>query len=145
MVELSNKGRQRGSNYEYKIKNALGGTIWQGQDGDVLARGFRIECKFRSDFKLESSTTLRDWVSQVERYRVENPGIDFALAFGGGGRGPTRNWVAVPLPKFEEMTRKLQYLEDLKDFNYVYEDAVEELEKLGMAMAMHILEKRKSA
>lgn len=143
MVELSNKGRQRGSAYEYKIRNALQGRIYTGQDGDVEARGFRIECKFRTAFKLESPTTLADWIAQIERYQKKNPDTDFALAFGGGGRGPLRNWVAVPLSKFEEMTTKLQIIDDLKDFTYVYEDVVEEVEKLGMAMAVHILEKGK--
>jgi hypothetical protein len=142
---MSNKGRQRGSAFEYKIKNALGGRIYTGQDGDVEARGFRIECKYRTAFRLESPGTLADWVAQIERYAVQNPDLDFALAFGGGGRGKLRNWVAVPLLKFEEMTSRLQMLDDLADFVYVYEDAVEEIEKLGMAMAMHILEKRKDA
>lgn len=142
---MSNKGRQRGSSFEYKIKNFLGGRIYTGQDGDVEGRGFRIECKFRTGFRLESPGTLGDWIAQIERYQSKNPDVDFALAFGGGGRGKLRNWVAVPLYKFEEMTRQLQIMDDLKDFNYVYEDAVEEIEKLGMAMAMHILEKRKDA
>lgn len=102
---MARSGRKIGYDFEHRVKRKLEGRIWDGHDGDVDARGFRIECKARTGLRLESTTTLRDWMDQIKRYEDQNPGIPYALAFTGTGnyqRG--RIWVATDIDNFANLT-----------------------------------------
>jgi hypothetical protein len=95
--------RRRGRDLEYRVARALGGTVWTGQDGDVDARGFRFECKYRRGWQLQHTREVLDWLKQVERYRDRNPEIAFALVFWGGGR-KFEPLVCIPLSVFDRLT-----------------------------------------
>jgi hypothetical protein len=98
-------GRTIGKNFEHRVKKDLGGDIWTGQDGDVHARGYRIECKARTDLKLDSTTELRQIMDQIHGYEQKNPEETYALAFTGTQsyqRG--RYWVAVDATEFKRLT-----------------------------------------
>lgn len=114
-------GREIGYDFEHRVKKDLGGLIYSGHDGDVEARGYRIECKARSDLKLGSLTELRSIMDQIHGYEKKNPGMRYALAFTGTGsyqRG--RYWVAVDSQEFKRLTDPvsprmiLDTLEELK-------------------------------
>jgi hypothetical protein len=98
-------GRAIGYDFEHRVKKDLGGLIYSGHDGDVEARGYRIECKARTDLKLDSTTELRTIMDQIQGYEKSNPEMTYALAFTGTGsyqRG--RYWVAVDSKEFKRLT-----------------------------------------
>jgi hypothetical protein len=98
--------RRRGREFEKKIARVLGGHLYHQHDGDVTARGYRIECKQREGYRLQSTTELAEWMEQIRRYRKMNPGKKFAFAFTGGRAVRGETWVAVLLDEFERLTRQ---------------------------------------
>jgi hypothetical protein len=96
--------RRRGRRLEYRVARFLGGIVWPGQDGDVEARGFRFECKYRQGWQLASSREMLDWLEQVQKYRERNPGTEFALVVWGGGR-KFPPLVCLDIATFERLTR----------------------------------------
>ena len=98
-------GREIGYDFEHRVKKDLGGLIYSGHDGDVEARGYRIECKARTGLKLGSTSELRSFMDQIKGYEAKNLGMKYALAFTGTGsyqRG--RYWVAVDSEEFKRLT-----------------------------------------
>lgn len=110
--KYASRSRDRGRAFEYRVANKLGGMVWPGQDGDVEARGYRIECKRREKWKLNSTTELSDFMEQVQRYRKGWPkGKKWALALHGGGRTPTL--ICIPIEDFELLTREVEESDSL--------------------------------
>ena len=98
--------RRRGAAFEKRIADILGGEVWRGEDGDVEAREYRIEAKYRANLQLESTHTLRDWIEQLNGYRARwHPEKRCALAFTGGAQSGGHIWVAIPIADFERLTR----------------------------------------
>lgn len=98
-------GREIGYDFEHRVKKDLGGLIYSGHDGDVEARGYRIECKARTDLRLNALNELRQIMDQIKGYEDKNPDCKYALAFTGTGsyqRG--RYWVAVDAKEFKRLT-----------------------------------------
>jgi len=101
------RARRRGRALEYRVANVLGGIVWPGQDGDVEARGYRIECKSRSGWRLKSTTELADFIDQIRRYQKEWPeGKRWALAIHGGGKSPTL--ICIPIEDFARLTQEVE-------------------------------------
>lgn len=100
-------GRQQGANFEDRVAKDLGGEKHNGLDGDVDARGFRIECKSRMNLRLDSLTELRSFFDQIQRYKEmpKNAAVKFALAFTGtGSYQKGKYWVAIESTEFKRLT-----------------------------------------
>jgi hypothetical protein len=98
--------RRRGRGFEQKMARITGGHIHAGQDGDVEARGYRIECKYRSDLQLESSSTLRDWIEQVKRYQLGwDPSKRWAIAVTGGQQQRSEVYMIIPFGDWDRLTK----------------------------------------
>ncbi len=123
-------GREIGYDFEHRVKKDLGGLIYSGHDGDVEARGYRIECKARTDLKLGALTELRQIMDQIQGYEKKNPGMQYALAFTGTGsyqRG--RYWVAVDAMEFKRLTDPVSprmLLDELQRIRTLLEKSVQD-------------------
>lgn len=110
-----------GRDFERRVANKLGGEIHTGQDGDVKARGYMIECKSRQDLKLHSTTEWREIHDQLMRYvRNDWPrGQKYALAYTGGKSCYNAQiWVSIPIEEFIRLT-------DADQMNQVVEQVLE--------------------
>lgn len=98
-------GREIGYDFEHRVKRDAGGEIYAGHDGDVVARGYYIECKARTDLKFGATTELRQIMDQILGYEKKNPDRKYIGALTGTGsyqRG--RYWFIVPSEEFYRLT-----------------------------------------
>jgi hypothetical protein len=77
-------GRRIGRDNEERVATKLGGHIHTGQDADVEHERIRVEAKHRKGLRLDSTSELREWAEQVERYEKANPGRRFTIQVCGG-------------------------------------------------------------
>lgn len=134
--------RRRGSDFEKRVANRLGGVRWEGLDGDVEARGYRIECKYRAGLGLEGPE-LREWLEQVNRYRKDNWSKDqkWALAFTGGqGFANSQIYVTIPLEEFDRLTKVDEDARLLQAFKEKYPDIQEMITNVVFALAAGLKE-----
>lgn len=99
---------QRGYAFERWVADHNGGEVWPGQDGDVDAHGYRVECKYRSG--LSSYGELHQHIEQAQR-NSKASGKPWVLALTGGK--DYQNYAVFALVPFEEWDR-LSRLEDDK-------------------------------
>lgn len=103
---IRNNSRRRGYSYEQRVARDMGGSLWSGQNGDVEARGFRIECKYRTGLNLKSGATLREWIEQAKRNVASMPGKNWAIAFTGGRFfNNNESYYIIPRHVFDELTK----------------------------------------
>lgn len=98
-------GREIGYDFEHRIKKYYDGEIYAGHDGDVVARGYHIECKARTDLKLGALNEFRQFHDQILGYEKKNPDRKYILAYTGTGsyqRG--RFWIAMDGAEFKRLT-----------------------------------------
>jgi hypothetical protein len=92
--------RRRGRNFEWRVARYLDGVPWPGQDGDVEAHGWRIECKSRQNWR--GINELPAWIKQAKGYTKKwPPNKKWCLAITGGHR--TGMWFLVPDYLFREL------------------------------------------
>lgn len=139
--------RRNGSRHEFSVAKKLGGYRHEGQDGDVEARGYRLECKFRTGIPLEEipNTELANWFQQIERYQNQNPGKPFALAYSGGRASKQGIWIAVPIEEFIRLTDADEDRRMLSGFHTKYPDAVERVSAVLTELARQISNESKKA
>ena len=100
VTRRNNLARRRGRNFEWRVARHLDGVPWPGQDGDVEAQGWRIECKYTARWKYVHR--LPDWIAQAQGYAKKWPeGKKWALAITGGFRSGV--YYVVPEEFFKEM------------------------------------------
>lgn len=134
--------RRRGSDFEKRVAARLGGVRHPGLDGDVEARGYRIECKYRANLGLEGPE-LREWLEQVNRYRKDNWGKDqkWALAFTGGqGFSNSQIYVTIPIEEFDRLTNVDEDARLLLAFKDKYPDVREMVTNVVFSLAAGLKE-----
>ena len=138
----SQRARRRGSDFEARVAGKAGGVIWRGQDGDVDARGYRIECKYCSDLLLPSTATLRDWLDQVYRYKEQWPEDQkWALAFTGGKRYRNAQiFMIIPFEEWDRLTREAEERERWRRVMQEYPDIEERVRYAVQQLARDYLE-----
>jgi hypothetical protein len=96
------KAKNRGRSWEYQIAKLLGGIRHLlSRAGDVEARGYLIECKYRKD--AEGCKALAEWIAQAKN-DAKKLGLKWGVAinFGDGSGG----FVLIPAKDFEMLTRR---------------------------------------
>lgn len=128
--------RRRGSDFEKRLAARLGGYVWQGQDGDVEARGYRIECKHRTGLRFEDNFTFRDWIKQVAGYRAKwGAAKHWCLAITGGAQSGGEIFIVLPIEEFERLTELDEDRQLLERFHAKYPDYQERVVKVVEQMA----------
>lgn len=133
--------RRRGAEFEKRVARLLGGTIHPGLDGDVSARGYMLECKYRHDLTLQSTSELREFHEQIERYRREHwpRGQRYALVYTGGKSfNNAQIYVSIPIEEFERLTRENADRQELDHFFDKYPDWRERVLNLIQSLAIRL-------
>lgn len=66
-----------------------------------------MECKHRKGLRLDSTSELREWAEQVERYEKTNPGRRFTIQVAGGREFQNaKMWFFVSEEHYKELTDK---------------------------------------
>lgn len=98
MASARSNARRHGLDTEHRIAKVMGGVVYAGQDGDVEARGYRVECKYRTDL---NTAEIKDWHNQILGYEKRNPGKKFVLAYTGGKAFHNAQiWVSMKIEEF---------------------------------------------
>lgn len=108
----------------------LGGHRHTGENGDVEARGYRVECKYRSRLGLESGYTLKEWIEQAERNVKDEPGKKWALAITGGQSFGSKVFFLIPSDEFIRLTDLDEDRQILDAFKVKYPNPIKRLEVL---------------
>lgn len=131
--------RRRGASFEQRVADLLGGRKWSGEDGDVEARGYRFECKYRTNLQLESTRTLRDWFEQLNGYRKQWADEKLcALAFTGGAQSGGEIWVAIPIADFDRLTAADEDRRLVADLVAKYGDGTDLYRKFTEALVLEL-------
>jgi len=141
MASARANARRLGNDTEFRIAKTLGGTIWAGQDGDVEARGYRVECKYRSNL---NSAELGDWHNQIGGYEKSNPGKEFVLAYTAGKKFQNAQiWISMKVEEFIRLTNldKEQKLIDAFKAEKAgeFDHARQIIEQLAISMAREMV------
>lgn len=128
-AKASAAARRRGSDFEKRVADRLGGYVWRGEDGDVEARGYRIECKYRDNLSLDTTFELRDFHEQILRYQklIKNKDKPFLFAYTGGQKQRGEIWISMPIDEFIRLSDLDDDRRNLERFREKYPEHVDRL------------------
>lgn len=128
-ARASAAARRRGSDFEKRVANRLGGYVWSGEDGDVEARGYRVECKYRDNLSLDTTFELRDFHEQILRYQrlPKNKDKPFLFAYTGGQKQRGEIWISMPIDEFIRLSDLDEDSHTLDRFREKYPEHIDRL------------------
>lgn len=104
MASDRDRARARGRALERRLADRLGGLIWAGERGDVVAGPWVIEAKYRRGYRLERLDQLREWVAQAKANLKDPRHRDrpywAIVCYGGPG---TEYLAILPLAQFQQL------------------------------------------